>query len=150
MFGNSLGLSFIFCRQCFFIRSQACYCRIQFLNTNIPGSQFCLQFFNALGFGHQFLCQRLNSPLQLGRVVLAVLQHGLQFGNLLFVFFHLLTDELDIRGYLLFSIQRTLCHCTTLQINAAFRCINLAESLRYIIESAHHLIQLGISLSQFH
>ena len=50
-------------------------------------------------------------------------------------------DEFNIRGYLLFSIQRTLCNCTTLQVYTAFCRIDLTKSFRNIIESAHHFIR---------
>ena len=103
--------------------------RIQFLETDILGSQLSLQFLDTLGLCHQLLSQGLHSPLQLGRVIITVLQHGLQFGNLLLVLFHLLTDKLNIRRNLLLGIQRAFCHSTTLQIHTALCCINLAKSL---------------------
>ena len=149
LLGNGLGLGSILGRQLVLLCREVCHGSVQFLNADILGSQFGLQFLDALSLGHQFLRELVDGTLQLGRVVLAGLQHLLQLVNLLAVLFHLLADELDIGCYLLACARRAFGHSTPLQVHTVLGRIDLTEAFGDIIECTHHLVQLGIPLVQF-
>ena len=73
LFGNGFCFSFVFCNQCFFSCGQVADSSVQFLNTDILGSQFCLKLLDTLLFSVQFGSQSGNSFFHLCRIVTAIL-----------------------------------------------------------------------------